>query len=168
MDDSQRKAILDEAHAAQRIAGHLGRLLAEHASNQRGLQRFLRTVNFLVGVSVAALSLLAFIPQPGGAVNQRALLVGSLLAAALLVFDAALPSLSDEPNPDRFQDYSFYVEHYPADLMSVETDSTLHPDVWRARMRVCTAISPNKAVERMVDLPFAHRHRSPRALGRQG
>jgi len=124
-----------ECRSAARAAGRVSRVLAEHAAFQKRLQHLARTVNLVVGLGVAFFSLLVFTPSFSAMVPQGWILAAALVAALALLADGVLPTILGEPNPDRFQDYSYYIQNYSLELTSLTEDASLEPRVWEARAR---------------------------------
>ena len=133
--EQARKALITEAAATARTASLVAEILAKHASSQRRRARFLRTLNFIVGIIVAAVSLFAFVPDTRQVLTERRLLIAAAIAGLFLIADAVLPGLRDEPNPDRFHDYSYFIQHYVLEIKSLETEHSLDAAVWDARLR---------------------------------
>ena len=130
-----RKLLMKEAAATAGTASLVSEILANHASSQRRRGRLLRGANFIVGIAVTAISLFAFVPDAKGVLTERRLLLAALIAGFFLIADAVLPSLRDEPNPDRFHDYSYFIQNYVLEMKSLESEHSLELDVWEARMR---------------------------------
>ena len=80
--------------------------LSQHASDQKRRQRVFRALNFLVGFAIALLSALSI---GSSFVTQTLLSVIALVGATFLILDTLLPSLVEETNPDRFNDYAWYI-----------------------------------------------------------
>lgn len=135
MAAADRKALIEEAKATAKTASHVAAILADHASSQRFRARLLRIANFVVGSIAAAISLVAFVPDSKSVLSENRLIIATLMASFFLIFDAVLPSLRDEPNPDRFQDYSYFIQNYALELRSIESDKSLEFLVWEARIR---------------------------------
>ena len=105
------------------------------AARHKRLQHLARTVNLVVGLGVAFFSLLVFTPALGTTVPQEWVLAAALVAAFALLADAVLPNLLGEPNPDRFQDYSYYIQNYSLELTTLIEDTSLESRAWEARAR---------------------------------
>lgn len=133
-ETQSRDELLAACRATEKVCGYLSRILSEHAARQKTIQHVLRTVNFVVGIAVVLLTLLALVPSFQPLAGQQAVAVLALVAAVVLLADAALPSILPEPNPERFKDYALYIRSYAQELKGLETDATLTNDAWRARI----------------------------------
>ena len=132
--NSRPPNLIKECQDTAKICGYLSRVLNKHANSQKTIQHLLRTMNFIVGLGVALATLLALVPSFQALTGQNVIAILALIAAFVLIGDAALPSVLSEPNPERFKDYALYIRSYTQELKSLENDVKLDAATWEARV----------------------------------
>jgi hypothetical protein len=135
---SQSQATVDDlvsrCRATAKLARRTARILAEHSTKQRNLQHLIRGANFGIGSIVAAYSLLS-LQSAGQTSSHQGAVIATLIAAALLLLDAAMPTILTEPNPDRFKDYAYYVDEFARELLRLAEKPDTTP-IWEAKAEV--------------------------------
>lgn len=102
----RRDELVRHCRSTAKLACRTARILAEHSSKQRYIQHLMRTLNFVIGAIVVAYSLLSLETSSQQPPSHQGAIIATFVAAALLL-DAALPTVMQEPNPDRFKDYAY-------------------------------------------------------------
>lgn len=126
--------LVRQCKTTAKLARYTGRILSEHSSKQRFIQHMIRGVNFFIGAIVAVYSLLS-LKAPGQQFSHQGAVVATLVAAAALLLDAALPTIMAEPNPDRFKDYAYYIDECARELLKLAEKPEFTP-TWEARAEV--------------------------------
>ncbi|MEJ2744873.1 MAG: hypothetical protein P8123_04180 [bacterium] len=129
--DARNDKLIAEAETLSLATSYMSRALSEHASSLKKRKRFFSGLNFLAGFVIA---MLAIGSTGANLLSGNGLVVLSIVAALLLLLDALLPSLAEEPNPERFNDYAWYIGRLQRDLKALSIDSKLPEQVWNARL----------------------------------
>ncbi|HZH32441.1 MAG TPA: hypothetical protein VEY11_16880 [Pyrinomonadaceae bacterium] len=126
---------LDDIKQTVTTAARIGVILSRKKDREKRKQRFLRAINFIVGGIVGLLSLLALTSPYKEKFGSNLPTLLSLFASLVLLLDAALPLIVEEPNPQRYKDYYFYIQRYARLLSELALDTEIDEQVWNARVR---------------------------------
>lgn len=104
-------------------------LLLNHAGQQEGIQRRIRLANYAVAAFVMLFGLLSFTEFGKQKFGDFLSLAICVMGAMFLLLEAYTPHMLDDPNPERFRDYAFYILKYARDidthLANTELDSVM-------------------------------------------
>ena len=111
----------------------VGRILAKHKTAQARLQKRIKVASFCVGGFAMIFGFVSAMPQVKAAVGDILPLVVGILGASFLLLEAYTPSVLDDPNPDRFGDYSKYILRYARTIDELLHEKKLTEADWFAR-----------------------------------
>jgi hypothetical protein len=127
--DANRVAILKQV---SQQSSKLSKVLREHEQSQTILQKRIRLANSAVGAFGIIFGFLSYTPSIKSAVGENFPIVIAALGAIFLLLDAYSPHLLDDPNPERFRDYAFYIRKFARDIETHLTNTDLSEVQWNA------------------------------------
>jgi hypothetical protein len=111
----------------------VGRVLAKHKTAQTRLQKRIKIASFCVAGVVTIFGFVIGMPQVKAVVGDGLPLVVGVLGAGFLLMEAYTPSVLDDPNPERFGDYSKYILRYSRTIDELLHEKKLSEADWFAR-----------------------------------
>jgi hypothetical protein len=128
--DPETVRVLQEVSA---ILKKYGRLLAYHKDKQLRQQKRAKVANYLVGGFVMIFGFVSAIDSVKRYVGAFIPVIFAALGATFLLLEAYMPSFLDDPNPERFGDYSRYLFKYSREIDRLLQDRRLTITDWNAR-----------------------------------
>lgn len=110
-----------------------GRLLACHKDKQLRQQKRAKVANYLVGGFVMIFGFVSGIDAVKQHVGAFIPVIFAVLGASFLLLEAYTPSFLDDPNPERFGDYSRYLFKYSREIDRLLQERRLAITDWNAR-----------------------------------
>jgi len=115
------------------ILNKYGRLLANHRDKQLRQQKRAKVANYLVGGLVMIFGFVSAIDSIKKYIGAFIPVTFAVLGATFLLLEAYMPSLLDDPNPERFGDYSRYLLKYSRDIDRLLQERRIPIVDWNAR-----------------------------------
>jgi hypothetical protein len=106
--------------------------LKTHEESQTKIQKRIKLANYAVAALVMLFGFLSFIPVAKQQLGDSLSIAITLLGACFLLLDAYSPHLLDDPNPERFRDYAFYIRKYARDIETHCADTDMPDAHWIA------------------------------------
>lgn len=106
--------------------------LIEHGDSQAKIQKRIKLGNYAVAGLVMLFGFLSYTPFGKQEFGDITPLLIAVLGATFLLLDAYTPHMLDDPNPERFRDYAFYIQKYARDIRTHINNNNLSEPEWNA------------------------------------
>jgi hypothetical protein len=114
-------------------AERVGHELAKHRNAQAKVLKRAKVANSAIGAFALVFGFVALVPSVKVLLGDFIPLVIAIIGAVFLFADAYMPSILEDPNPQRFGDYAHYILKYSRDLDALADNVVLPPVEWDAR-----------------------------------
>jgi hypothetical protein len=114
-------------------AERVGHELARHRNTQAKILKRAKIANSAIGAFALVFGFVALIPSVKKLIGDYAPLIIAVIGAIFLFADAYMPSILEDPNPQRFGDYAHYILKYARDLDALAENTALPLIEWDAR-----------------------------------
>ncbi|WP_310483985.1 hypothetical protein [Chamaesiphon sp. VAR_48_metabat_403] len=116
-----------------RRAERVGYELAKHRNTQTKILKRAKMDNSAIGAFVLVFGFVALVPSIKNLIGNYVPLIIAVIGAIFLFADAYMPSILEDPNPQRFGDYAHYILKYARDLDALAENTALPLLEWNAR-----------------------------------